>query len=938
MIKKTALFLLLILSFSRIEAQYYITGQDPASVKWKQINTEYFRLIFPDGNYFDAQLLANLLDTTFKASLSDLKSPPTQMDIVLHTQSIISNAMVAWAPKRTEFFHTPPQDGYAQEWYKQLASHELRHIAQISKLNTGFGRAVSTVFGQQGTAAMLGLFIPIWFIEGDAVANETAMSNSGRGRQPLFEAGLRAQLIQKGYYVYDKAYFGSFKDYTPNAYELGYFLVAHNKIKYGAMFWEKPLQFTARKPFSFFPFTIGLKNETGYGKNNLYKETMYELFDRWKKEFDSIQYTENERLTNKTKDYTNYRFPQQLSDGSIVAIKSSMDDQTRIVQINDGTEKVLFTPGSILKQSLSANDNLVVWHEFQPDLRWANRDYSVIKTGDIKSGEIKQITFKSKLFAPALSPDNLKIVASQTDTYGKHSIQVIQTETAETIYSFNNDSLFFQTPRWHPNNRDVVTVAVCQQGKSIMLINTISGEYQFLTPFTYDDIAVSAVTEKQVYFSAPYTGISNIFSLDFDTKKIKQLTSSGFGATDATFDATNRLVYADYDADGFFIARMKPTELLNSPVNITTKTVFPMADQLSKMSLFSIDGVKNSERMFPVKDYRKISHIFNIHSWAPVYIDGINQTGGIGASILSQNTLGTMVAQAGYQYDMNEQTGKTAFNLEYYGWYPVIDAGISSGMRRDQTTHEGEKYDLKWRETVISSGVKLPLNFTKDKWIRGFQPRIGYQLIKKDMDPSVGLDFKHDLTQSLSYDLYYYHHARTSLRDLYPRWGQTYQFVFRHSPFDETPSNQTMLGATFYFPGFIKHHGLKLFAGKQWYNEGDYDFAGLLSVPRGYNDIFYGSALSFRADYAFPILYPDMDIPAVLYLNRIRGGVFSDFMYLEHSSPETTISSAGIELYSDWHFFNWPAPVSLGFRLSHTFEDEIWAPEFIFGINFSSLY
>jgi len=30
-------------------AQYYLNGQDPASTKWKQLNTENFQVIFPEG-------------------------------------------------------------------------------------------------------------------------------------------------------------------------------------------------------------------------------------------------------------------------------------------------------------------------------------------------------------------------------------------------------------------------------------------------------------------------------------------------------------------------------------------------------------------------------------------------------------------------------------------------------------------------------------------------------------------------------------------------------------------------------------------------------------------------------------------------------------------------------------------------------------------------
>ena len=936
--KNVFLLLFVLFTLSNIHAQYYATGQDPSSIKWKQINTKYFRIIFPESNYFNAQKLANLLDTTFKASLFDISSRTVKTDIILHTNSIISNAMVAWAPRRAEFFNTPPQDGYAQEWYKQLAVHELRHIAQISKLNTGFGKVVSTIFGQQGTIAAFGLFIPNWFIEGDAVANETAMSKSGRGRSPLFEAGLRAQLIEKGYYVYDKAYFGSYKDYTPNVYELGYQIVAHNKVKYGAMVWEKPLDFAANKPYAIFPFTIGLKKNTGSGKNNLYKETMFDLYDSWKKDFDSLQYSEYELLTPTSKHYTSYHFPQTLSDGSIVSVKTSMDHRTRIVKIENNKETFLFNPGSIIATSLSATDSLVVWNEYQPDPRWENRNYSVIKIGVLKTGEIKQFTKKSKLFAPALSSDNRKILATQTDIYGNNSVIVLATAHGEQLFSFGCDTLFFQTPRWHPNKHDLATVVVGEQGKSIMIINTLTGENRFLLPFSFDDIAISDVTEKEVIFSAPYSGINNIYAINIENAEIRQLSSSKFGATDAIIDNKNRLIYSDYDANGFHLASLSVDKQLRKILNNIPDSHSQLAENLSKMSLFSIDGLSNHKEIFPVKSYSKWGHLVNIHSWAPVFIDAFNYEGGIGASIMSQNALSTMTAQLGYKYDLNEQTGKTVFNLEYAGWYPVIDAGFSSGLRRDQTTHEGTLYNLKWQETEVTAGFKIPLNFTHDEWIRGMQPRFGYAYILKQMDPSVGLDFAHDRSQSLTYDYFLYNQSRMSLRDLMPRWGQSLQLVFRHTPFDNTPSNQAMVSAAFNFPGIFNHHALKVMLAKQWYSEGDYPFQSLIKPARGYTDMFANATFAIKSDYVFPVFYPDLDLPTIFYLKRIRAGLFYDFVYYEGMVPNTLYNSAGMEIYSDWNFFNWPAPINLGFRLSHTFNDNLWHPEFLFGINMSALY
>ena len=42
------IFLFLSIAGSALNAQFFDTGQDPASLRWLQIKTRNFRLVFPD--------------------------------------------------------------------------------------------------------------------------------------------------------------------------------------------------------------------------------------------------------------------------------------------------------------------------------------------------------------------------------------------------------------------------------------------------------------------------------------------------------------------------------------------------------------------------------------------------------------------------------------------------------------------------------------------------------------------------------------------------------------------------------------------------------------------------------------------------------------------------------------------------------------------------
>lgn len=933
----SAIFLLML---SGIQAQYYLTGEDPAHVKWNQLQTTWFRVIYPQGEYAQAATLAHLLDETYQASNFDLTSKPLHSDLILHTHSVVSNASVAWAPRRLDFFNTPAQDGYAQPWFKQLAAHELRHVSQINRLNQGFGKILAVGFGQQITAGLLGAFVPLWFMEGDAVVNETQLSLSGRGRDGLFLAGLHAQLLQKGYYSLEKAYFGSFRDYTPNIYELGYYIVAHNKLKYGPALWENALRQTANKPFLLAPFSFGIRQQSGLGKNMLYKQTVYDLYEHWLQQAKQSDLTDLETLSPRLKSFTSFRFPQLLSNGSIVAIQTAINDISRIVLIQQKEATTIVTPGAMMQTSLSATDSLVTWAEIIPDLRWPNQSYAVIKLADIQSGKIRQLTQYSKYFAPAISPDNKMIACVEHQTDGSSSLVLLDTYSGEMKLTKQLENYFLSTPKWHPDTTKISVVATGDPGKALFTYDIKKDEWQQLSPFSFHNIQLSAVASDFAVVNASLSEVNQVYQIDLSSGEMRQLASSAFAATDAVWDQKNeQLVFSDYTADGYRIVKGIDQPEKHKLVHLEKAAYFPLADSLGLMRLLLVDTLRpNSNLTYPEKRYRKAAHLFNVHSWSPVFLDADNITLKPGISVFSQNSLSTMVASLGYAYDMNEQTGKTSFSLQYRGLFPIIESGMGTGLRRNDAIVDNQLYQLKWKETEWYTTVSVPLNFTRDKWLRGIQPAITARQLIREMDPDVGLSFRHRKTTAFTYEFYAYQQLRISKRDLYPKFGQNLQFLFRHSPFDQEISEQIFAAATLYFPGVLRHHGVRLSLAYQQQTAGYYSFGNVISFPRGYTDLFYDEATVAKLDYVFPLFYPDISVPGFIYLKRVRGAIFADFMHGSGTHQPTQLSSAGAEIYTDLHFFNLPAPVIIGGRLSRTFDTQQWVSELLFGINFSALY
>ncbi len=124
----------------------------PASMKWYQINSSSFRVLYPYGFEKEAQRVANTLEHIKEAESRSLGATPKKISIVLHSQSATSNGFVTMAPMRSEFYAMPPQNYNfigTNEWLTLLSSHEYRHVVQFQKSVTGFNKGIQLLFGRR---------------------------------------------------------------------------------------------------------------------------------------------------------------------------------------------------------------------------------------------------------------------------------------------------------------------------------------------------------------------------------------------------------------------------------------------------------------------------------------------------------------------------------------------------------------------------------------------------------------------------------------------------------------------------------------------------------------------------------------------------------------------------------------------------------------------
>src|SRR5689334_3637274 len=106
-------FLLFTFYFSNaqeFDAQEF--GGEPASVKWKQVNTDTVRIIFPAGLDSLAKRIATITSKEQQQYASTIGNRLHKISIVLHNQTAFSNGFVTLGPWRSEFFLTPEQNAF----------------------------------------------------------------------------------------------------------------------------------------------------------------------------------------------------------------------------------------------------------------------------------------------------------------------------------------------------------------------------------------------------------------------------------------------------------------------------------------------------------------------------------------------------------------------------------------------------------------------------------------------------------------------------------------------------------------------------------------------------------------------------------------------------------------------------------------------------------
>jgi hypothetical protein len=917
-------------------------GGNPPSIKWSQINTDTVRVIFPEGMQAEASRVVTVSHHLNRNTRYSIGSSNRKIDIVLQSQTIVSNGYVGLAPWRSEFYMTPMQNSLQMgslPWTDNLAVHEYRHVQQYMNFNRGLSRFAFFLMGEQGQALANSMAIPNWFYEGDAVFQETAVTPQGRGRLPDFFNGYRSLWESGKQYPFAKLRNGSMKDYVPDYYQLGYLLITYGRVRYGPSFWKDVARdAVSYKPF-FYPLQGALKKYAGIG----YTEFRKDAFAYFRNAEPPVQTNSAVQLTKPGKGYVkDYTFPKWIGPDSLLVLKRTYRELASWYILSGGKEIKLAVKDISLDDYYNFHNGKIIYTTYRPDLRWSWKDFSDIVLFDIQTGRKKKLSSGAKYFSPDLSPDGRQVVAVNIHPGGRSDLHLLDASNGNLIRKIKTDSGYFHTYPCFSKTGAEVYVAVRNRAGQMALValHIETGRERIIVPFSYQAIAFPVVRADRVIFSATHHRRVETWCWNEQTGRMEQLASHYTGSYQADLDQNGqKLVYSRFTADGMqlFAASHTRGESISPEQWAKESTAVYDEKPLLVETAARIDGLKDTT--YPSKTYRAGYRIFNFHSWLPYY-----EQPDWSISLRGENVLNTFRSELYYNYNENEKYHKLGFNGVYSAWYPWLTGGLSYTFDRqftDVLPDSGQTFERRWDEFNANLGLRLPLNFSGGLFYRYLTLTTAFNtqqlFYHTGQAGKTGNSFYNYIQSTLSWS----EQIQQARQQIFPRFAYTTYLQYR-ATLGSKGSSQFLATGSVYLPGVGRNHSVVLNGAFQARDTtGYYIFTNNFPISRGYPGVDFPRMWKVGGNYHLPLVYPDLGFAQMVYFQRIRANLFYDATNVKslRTGLDTWLRSVGTEIYFDSKWWN-EQPISFGIRYSRLLDaDKFSTPpgenqwEFILPVN-----
>jgi len=897
--KKTVLLILSCFIFFSLHAQLSMDySQLPPGNEWYKLTTPQFFLYYPLEMEIPARQTASFLSRNLPLIGASLNSALKPFPLVMNNRYGMVNGMVTFLPFRSEWYHIAPQGSFThnESWFNVLGIHEIRHVAQFNRMNTGAVKAAYYLSGEPGQALLSGMAYPAWFFEGDAVLTETLLSDGGRGRTPSFQKNLRAQLKDGALFSYQKQLMGSYRDFTGNYYDMGYFMMTWLRKNTDKDTFQKLMDQTSLWAFWPWSFNKALKKELSLSLTDLYEEVFQEASDEWAFR-EPAAYKDN-FLAGQSYDKTSTYSIAGIWHNGLVAYCRRLDKPGSLVYLKNGKETLLTRAAP--ESNISHRDDSLVWSEYRMNPRWGKILYSVPVLYNLETGKKRDLIPRDWLYYPSLSPDGKFIVSVRIDDSARHSLVIINIEKESIVKELDFDfGTEIMNPSW--SEEGIVFIHKSNRKGQIRLWDAESDRADVLKNYSKEVILKPVVNKESLFYISSASGIMNLYEENMATGSVESVSSVPFDLSSYIIE-NQKLYYTSWTGKGSKIYERNnfqkegPSLLVSDSAFWASFVELTVQEDNADFSILS-DPVFSSERVSWNED------LFSWNSWGLWMEDSDN----IGLYGESRNLMNTLLVHANGQINYKGGDPGVVVSFDFARYYPVISLRLSS---LQQSVNSEETYYYRASHTALI--LTIPYIRDKGDFVQIYTASLSGKMQYFSDFENISATNQYQIPLSTGFGITVT--GPSALQEM-----ESVRSGYLHSWFDYLIGEEQNSSLVSFLSGVSVPLAALPLSAKTELNA-EYAFEGSSGISSRVTPVhglsFSGkkSRVFGRAALGLPSVFPDVPLFSLYYLKAVWCNVFAetafsaDIMNEEWSHNE----AYGVEFWARQMFFNLPVPLDLG--------------------------
>jgi hypothetical protein len=551
-------YVLIVFSKDAAAQEIYYPVKFVVPYSFKTIETEHFNIHYQSNLEKQAKYLSVVSERIHRElSVKEKWKPHIKTDVILvdTTDSANGFSLANWR-NTIVMYITPPSPTSSinsyDDWLTLLFVHEYTHTLNIDQVH-GVPQIIRYLFGRR-------FFpnggLPIFYIEGNAVYNESLLTGFGRIENPYSEMVLRMDFLSgKNKSLNEAAHFPNRWPFGQVPYLYGGYFLHYLAEKFGE---DDVKEFYKNYSDNYIPFFVNRTAVEVFGKSfdSLWNEWTTETLLRYTQQKREIQKNGLTPLKKITKDGVVQRSPRFINNRIVYyySYNGVKNQSINSIDINTGNQKKITKTHSPSAIAVGENNSI---YTTDVEVYNAYNNFNEIFTFD---GSYTQLTEKLRTSYLDIHKNKLVYIAQESGEFSLVLSNIKNLKIKKTLIKKGDVQLYHC--RFSPSGDKVVFGYKINERSGIAVYDIEAESAVSVVEDTAHNIfPLFDNSSRSIYYSSDKNGVFNLYRLDIRNGIADQISNviGGIFSFDLSPDG-KKIILSGYSENGFDLYQMDITQ------------------------------------------------------------------------------------------------------------------------------------------------------------------------------------------------------------------------------------------------------------------------------------------------------------------------------------------------------------------------------------------